>query len=64
MEGNRGRGRAYRCVRKLLQAIIRQSSGYEVLDRAAVTLMRKLTPVENPLAEPVTIEVPILYELK
>ena len=66
---NGWKGRVILAVRldekgKLLQAVVRQSSGYEVLDRAAVTLMRKITPVENPLAEPVTIEVPILYELK
>ena len=66
---NGWKGRVILAVRldekgKLLQAVVRRSSGYEVLDRAAVTLMRRITPVENPLAEPVTIEVPILYELK
>jgi periplasmic protein TonB len=48
----------------LLQAIIRQSSGYEVLDRAAIALVRKVTPVSNPLALPVSIEIPIVYELR
>jgi periplasmic protein TonB len=49
---------------KLLQSVVRQSSGYEVLDRAAIALMRKVTPVGNPLGAPVTIEVPITYEMK
>jgi protein TonB len=49
---------------KLEQTIIRQSSGYEVLDRAAAALLKKVTPVANPLSLPVTIEIPIVYELK
>ena len=48
----------------LLQSVVRQSSGYEVLDRAAAALIRKVTPVENPLGLPVSIEIPIVYELK
>jgi protein TonB len=48
----------------LIQSIVRQSSGYEVLDRAAAALIRKVTPIANPLALPVTIEIPIVYELK
>ncbi len=49
---------------KLEQTIIRQSSGYEILDRAAAALLKKVTPVANPLSLPVTIEIPIVYELK
>jgi periplasmic protein TonB len=48
---------------KLQQALVRQSSGYEVLDRAATALVRKITPVPNPLELPVSIEVPITYAL-
>ena len=48
----------------LVQSIVRRSSGYEVLDRAATTLIRKVTPVANPLGLPVTIDIPIAYELK
>jgi len=48
----------------LLQSVVRKSSGYEVLDRAASALIRKVTPVENPLGLPVSIEIPIVYELK
>ncbi len=49
---------------RLVQSVVRQSSGYEVLDRAATALMRKVTPVANPLGVPLTIEVPVTYELK
>jgi len=49
---------------RLEQAIVRQSSGHEVLDRAAAALLKKVTPVENPLSSPITIEIPIVYELK
>jgi protein TonB len=49
---------------KLEQTIIRQSSGHEILDRAAAALLKKVTPVANPLSLPVTIEIPIVYELK
>jgi len=48
----------------LVQSIVRRSSDYEVLDRAAMTLIRKVTPVANPLGLPVTIDIPIVYELK
>jgi protein TonB len=48
----------------LVQSIVRRSSGYEVLDRAATALIRKVTPVTNPLGLPVTIDIPIVYELK
>ena len=48
----------------LVQSIVRRSSDYEVLDRAAMTLIRKVTPVANPLGLPVTIDIPIAYELK
>jgi periplasmic protein TonB len=48
----------------LVQSIVRRSSGYEVLDRAATALIRKVTPVANPLCLPVTIDIPIVYELK
>jgi periplasmic protein TonB len=51
-------------VGKLQQAIVRQSSGYEVLDRAATRLVERITPVANPLGIPLSIEVPITYELK
>ncbi|MCX7038993.1 MAG: energy transducer TonB [Spirochaetes bacterium] len=49
---------------RLEQTIVRRSSGYEVLDRAAAALLRKVTPVSNPLSRPVSIEIPIVYELK
>ncbi|OHD70571.1 MAG: hypothetical protein A2177_05820 [Spirochaetes bacterium RBG_13_68_11] len=49
---------------RLEQAVVRRSSGHEVLDRAAAALLKKVTPVANPLSQPVTIEVPIAYELK
>jgi protein TonB len=48
----------------LEQTIVRQSSGYEILDRAAAALLKKVTPIANPLSRPVTIEIPIAYELK
>jgi protein TonB len=48
----------------LQETIVRRSSGYEVLDRAAAALLRKVTPVSNPLSRPVSIEIPIVYELK
>ncbi len=49
---------------RLEQILVRSSSGYEVIDRAAAALLRKVTPVSNPLSRPVTIEIPIAYELK
>lgn len=49
---------------KLEQAIVRRSSGHEVLDRAAVTLLNRITPVANPLAVPITIETTITYKLE
>jgi len=49
---------------RLEQAVVRRSSGHEVLDRAAVTLLKKITPVANPLASPITIETTITYKLK
>jgi protein TonB len=49
---------------RLQETIVRRSSGYEVLDRAAAALLRKVTPVSNPLARPLSIEIPIAYELK
>jgi protein TonB len=49
---------------KFQQAVVRQSSGFEILDRAAAALVKKITPVPNPLGLPVSIEVPITYELK
>jgi protein TonB len=49
---------------RLEQAVVRRSSGHEVLDRAAAALLKKVTPVANPLSQPVTIEIPIAYELK
>jgi protein TonB len=49
---------------RLKETIVRRSSGYEVLDRAAAALLRKVTPVSNPLSRPVSIEIPIVYELK
>ena len=36
-------------VGRLVQIVVRRSSGYEVLDRAAAALLRKVTPVSNPL---------------
>ena len=49
---------------RLQETVVRRSSGYEVLDRAAAALLRKVTPVPNPLARPLSIEIPIAYELK
>jgi len=49
---------------KLEQAVVRRSSGHEVLDRAALTLLRKVAPVANPLAVPITIETTITYKLE
>jgi protein TonB len=46
------------------QAVVRQSSGHEVLDQAAIKAVRKVTPVPNPLTRPITIQVPIVYRLK
>ena len=43
---------------------VRRSSGYTVLDRAAASLVRSVTPVANPLGRPLRIEIPILYQLK
>lgn len=51
----------------LLETLVRRSSGYETLDRAAASLLRRVTkgaPVSNPLGRPVSIEIPILYELR
>jgi protein TonB len=49
---------------RLLETIVRRSSGFEVLDRAAAALLRKVTPVSNPLGRALSIEIPIVYELK
>ena len=54
---NGWKGRVILAVRldakgKLLQAVVRQSSGYEVLDRAAVTLMRKITRLRTRSPSP------------
>jgi protein TonB len=50
--------------RGLLQGLaVRRSSGYTALDRAAESLLRAVTPVNNPLRRPLRIEVPIVYEL-
>jgi len=51
----------------LLGTLVRRSSGYETLDRAAASLLRKImkgAPVPNPLRQPVSIEIPIVYELR
>jgi protein TonB len=51
--------------RGALEALaVRRSSGYAVLDKAAASLVRAVTPVDNPLGLPLRIEVPIAYELK
>jgi protein TonB len=51
--------------RGALEALaVRRSSGYAVLDKAAVSLVRAVTPVDNPLGRPLRIEVPIAYELR
>ena len=49
---------------RLEQAVVRRTSGHEVLDRAAAALLKKITPVANPLSQPITIEIPIAFELK
>jgi protein TonB len=49
---------------KLEQAVVRRSSGHEVLDRAAVALLKRVTPVTNLLALPITIETTITYTLE
>lgn len=48
----------------LIEAAVRRSSGHELLDRSALALIRSVTPVANPLGRPLSIEIPIAYELR
>ena len=47
----------------LLELRITQSSGYKVLDKAAVSLIKKVVPYEHGTGQPVSIEIPIKYSL-
>lgn len=49
---------------RLLGVEVRRTSGYTILDRAAASLVRSVTPVDNPLERPLRIEIPVVYELK
>jgi TonB family protein len=48
---------------KLLEVRVTRSSGYRVLDNAAVSLIKRVLPYEHGLGQPITFEIPIRYEL-
>jgi len=45
----------------LLEVNIKQSSGHKVLDRAALSLVKKVVPYEHNLEKDITIEIPVKY---
>jgi protein TonB len=47
----------------LIELRITQSSGYKILDKAAVSLIKKVVPYEHGTGQPVSIEIPIKYSL-
>ncbi len=49
---------------RLESLVVRRSSGYTVLDRAAAALLKEVTPVPNPLGRPLAFDFPIEYALK
>jgi protein TonB len=49
---------------RLRELTVRKSSGHSVLDQAAAALVRRVTPISNTLGRPLSIEIPIVYELK
>jgi len=49
---------------RLQELTVQKSSGHSVLDQAAAALVRRVTPIGNPLGRPLAIEIPIVYELK
>ncbi len=49
---------------RLQELTVQKSSGHSVLDQAAASLVRRVTPIGNPLGRPLAIEIPIVYELK
>lgn len=49
---------------QLLGTRLVRSSGSEILDRAGMTLLRKVFPIENPTSHAFTIDVPVTYRLK
>lgn len=48
----------------LQDLVIKRTSGHPVLDRAAAALIRKITPYQHHLGRPLSLEIPIVYELK
>ncbi|MGQ9615509.1 MAG: energy transducer TonB [Spirochaetota bacterium] len=48
---------------ELIEARVIRSSGYRILDNAAVSLIKRVLPYEHGLGQPVTFEIPIRYEL-
>jgi TonB family protein len=49
---------------RLQHLVVRKSSGYSVLDQTAAALVRRVTPIGNPLGRSLSIEIPIVHELK
>ena len=47
----------------LIELRVTQSSGYKILDKAAVSLIKKVVPYEHGTGQPVSIEIPIKYSL-
>jgi len=47
----------------LIELRITQSSGYKILDKAAVSLIKKVVPYEHGTGQPISIEIPIKYSL-
>ncbi len=47
----------------LIELRVTQSSGYKILDKAAVSLIKKVVPYEHGTGQPISIEIPIKYSL-
>jgi|GEM_PF-1569302 len=42
---------------------VMQSSGYKILDRAAISLLKKVVPYEHGIGRSIAVEIPIRYSL-
>ncbi len=47
----------------LIELRITQSSGYKILDKAAVSLIKKVVPYAHGTGQPIIMEIPITYSL-
>ncbi|HEB31442.1 MAG TPA: energy transducer TonB [Spirochaetes bacterium] len=47
----------------LIELRVTQSSGSKILDKAAVSLIKKVVPYEHGTGQPISIEIPIKYSL-